>query len=210
MSVVITGVGAITPLGMDLPSSWEALIDGQNGIHPIKRFDATGFPVQFGAECPNVEVQSDLVSLLSNSLKQQFCYTAAAEAINMAKVDLSGPRVGISIGSEAARPDLFDLAHRLKKKLPIRKEDLQLMDPQAPLHILQHLTKASGPTSVISTACTSSSQAIGEGLLRLRRGEVDKMIVGGVDVLVDPIMVTGFSLLGALSTRNEDPLFRHC
>ena len=71
--------------------------------------------------------------------------------------------------------------------------------------MLAEVFGAEGPISVVSTACTSSSQAVGEGLLRLRRGDMDVMLVGGVDVLVDPLMVTGFALLGALSTRNDDP-----
>jgi 3-oxoacyl-[acyl-carrier-protein] synthase II len=79
------------------------------------------------------------------------------------------------------------------------------MSPRAPADLVAEMFDITGPISVISTACTSSSQAVGEGALRIRRGEVDAMIVGGVDVLVDPIMVTGFSRLGALSTRNEDP-----
>ena len=79
------------------------------------------------------------------------------------------------------------------------------MDPAAPTHLAAQLSGAQGPMSTISTACTSSSQAVGEGLLRIRRGDADAMVVGGVDVLVDPLMITGFAKLGALSERNSDP-----
>ena len=84
-------------------------------------------------------------------------------------------------------------------------DEMRSMAPSAPIDLIEEVTGALGGSSVISTACTSSSQAVGEGLYRIRRGEVDAMIVGGVDVLVDPLMVMGFSLLGALSTRNEAP-----
>lgn len=80
-----------------------------------------------------------------------------------------------------------------------------MMAPDAPTALVARMAGAGGPRSTISTACTSSNQAVGEGMLRIRRGEVDAMIVGGVDVLVDPIMITGFALLGALSTRNDAP-----
>jgi 3-oxoacyl-[acyl-carrier-protein] synthase II len=80
------------------------------------------------------------------------------------------------------------------------------MDPAAPTRLVAQITGASGPQSTVSTACTSSSQAVGEGLLRIRRGDADCMIVGGVDVLVDAIMITGFAKLGALSERNDEPV----
>jgi 3-oxoacyl-[acyl-carrier-protein] synthase II len=92
----------------------------------------------------------------------------------------------------------------LRGELPTADE-LDQMAPDAPTRLLAAALGAEGPRSTISTACTSSSQAVGEAMLRIRRGEVDTMIAGGVDVLVDPIMVTGFSLLGALSTRNAAP-----
>ena len=79
------------------------------------------------------------------------------------------------------------------------------MDPAAPTRLIAELVGASGPCSTVSTACTSSSQAVGEGVLRIRRGDADAMIVGGVDVLVDAIMITGFAKLGALSERNAAP-----
>ena len=114
-------------------------------------------------------------------------------------------RIGICLGSEAARPNLEYVAKQIKEQLLPSKEEIELLSPQAPADLVADMFRVTGPVSVISTACTSSSQAIGEGVFRIRRGEVDTMIVGGVDVLVDPIMVTGFSRLGALSTRNDAP-----
>ena len=110
-------------------------------------------------------------------------------------------RLGVCLGSEAGRPDLATVATQLKESVLPSAEDLELLAPMAPATLVSEMLGATGPVSVVSTACTSSSQAIGEGVLRIRRGEVDAMMVGGVDVLIDPIMVTGFSLLGALSTE---------
>jgi 3-oxoacyl-[acyl-carrier-protein] synthase II len=77
--------------------------------------------------------------------------------------------------------------------------------PDAPTRQAAAMAGAEGPRSTVSTACTSSSQAIGEAMLRIRRGEADAMVAGGVDALSEPLMVVGFSKLGALSTRNDDP-----
>jgi len=210
MTIFITGMGMITPLGEGVESNWRSLMDAKSGIKGITRFDPSGFPVRFAAECPNVDPlpidnQSPFIARQLATLKGRLTAIALQEALTMANVDLSGPRVGICLGSEAARPDLALLANRKKEGKSPDLADLDALSPDAPVKLIQFMTGATGPTSVVSTACTSSSQAIGEGLLQLRRGEVDAMIVGGVDVLVDPLMVTGFSLLGALSTRNDDP-----
>ena len=144
--------------------------------------------------------------------KGKLAFAAAQEAWLMACVDdenlprwTEDSRLGVCLGSEAGRPDLATVATQIKESVLPSAEDLDLLAPMAPATLVAEMLGATGPVSVVSTACTSSSQAIGEGVFRIRRGEVDAMMVGGVDVLIDPIMVTGFSLLGALSTRNEAP-----
>ena len=97
------------------------------------------------------------------------------------------------------------VAQRLRDNELPGKEEIVSMAPDAPTRWAAEIFGAKGPLSTVSTASMWPSQAVGEGMLLIRRGEVDAMVVGGVDVLVDPIMVTGFSLLGALSTRNEQP-----
>jgi 3-oxoacyl-[acyl-carrier-protein] synthase II len=198
--VVITGAGMVTPVGEDAPSTWEALLAGRSGVGRIRRFDASTLPVDFAAE----------ICWLSGpdqgAMKLTLVERALAEALAGAgALPYPGERVGVCMGSEAARPDLGVLARRVRtREMPDRAE-VWRATPRAPTERVAELVGARGPTSTVSTACTSSSQAIGEGVLRIRRGEADAMIVGGVDVLVDPVMVTGFSLLGALSTSGERP-----
>lgn len=215
--VVITGVGLVTPLGTSTAETWRSLCEMKNGIGPITSFDASAFPVHFAAECPDVQIigqeaLSPKGRRILRSKKGRLAYVAAQEAWYMAAIDdettakwRKERRIGICLGSEAARPDLAVVAKQIKEKILPTKDDVELMSPRAPADLVAEMFDITGPISIISTACTSSSQAVGEGVLRIRRGEVDAMIVGGVDVLVDPIMVTGFSRLGALSTRNEDP-----
>ncbi len=196
--VVVTGMGMVTPLGSDLPATWTAVKEGCSGVGPIERFDASAFPVTFAAE---VALPS---AVDEGQLKLDLTARALDEALRMSGRP-DPDFLGVCMGSEAARPRLQTIGRRYRMgELPSR-EELQRAAPQAPTRFITERLRAQGPATTISTACTSSSQAVGEGLLRIRRAQVDAMVVGGVDVLVNPVMVTGFSLLGALSTRNDDP-----
>jgi 3-oxoacyl-[acyl-carrier-protein] synthase II len=206
--VVVTGIGMVTPLGVGVASTWQGILDSRNAVGPIRRFDARNFPVTFAAEAPDPGPAGDVpaaVAHLAQDLKGRLGLAALREAVQMAGGIVGGPRVGVCVGSEAARPLLADTAAQLREGVPPTALALERLAPNAPTRLLAALVGAEGPCTTISTACTSSSQAVGEALLRIRRGEADVMIAGGVDTLVDPIMVTGFSLLGALSTRNDAP-----
>jgi 3-oxoacyl-[acyl-carrier-protein] synthase II len=181
----------VTPLGIGAERSWQAVLDGENGVGPIGRFDASGFPVRFAAEAP--------VPGSGAALKARLVELALGEALEQAHVP-SGRRLGVCLGSEAARPPIEWLG-----RVAVPAAELAALAPNEPTRIAAAMARAEGPMSTVSTACTSSSQAIGEALLRIRRGEVDAMIAGGVDALSEPLMVVGFSKLGALSTRNDAP-----
>ncbi len=190
--VVVTGIGMVTPLGVGVEPTWSAVLRGENGVRPITRFDATGFPVRLAAEAP-VEGEGA-------ALKAKLTELAAREALAMSGL-VGGERVGVCVGSEACRPPWQWL---WRKDLPTA-EEVEALAPDAPTRQVAALAGALGPRSTVSTACTSSSQALGEAMQRIRRGEVDAMVCGGVDALSEPLMVVGFAKLGALSTRNDDP-----
>lgn len=216
-AVVVTGMGLVTPHGVGVPATWRGVVEGRRAVARIRRFDPTGFDVTFAAEAPDPGWPAGLdpaalpdgLGALAQDLKGRLAATALVEALAQAGLPLlparPDPAVGVWVGSEAARPPLAALHERLHDPRPPRPDELLLLAPQAPTLLAAAIAGAAGPLRTISTACTSSSQAVGEGALAIERGEVDAALVGGVDVLVDPIMVTGFSLLGALSTRNEDP-----
>ena len=198
--VVITGMGAVTPLGVGIESTWSAVCAGKSAVRPIERFDPTGLPVRFAAETAKPPTQPEDCG----DLKLRLAVTALREALK-ASGPLPGSRTGVCMGSEIGRPPLSEVAQRLADDSHPTEAELARMDPSAPTRLIAEIVGATGPTSTVSTACTSSSQAVGEGLLRIRRGDADAMIVGGVDVLVDAIMITGFAKLGALSERNDEP-----
>ena len=198
--VVITGMGMVTPLGVGVEKTWQAVCEGQSGVRKVSRFDASGLPVGFAAEtCEPPEHEAD-----QGDLKLRLALAALNEAITQSG-SVGGERTGVCLGSEIGRPSLDILAKRLTESSPPTPDEIARMDPAAPTRLVAEISGAMGPQSTVSTACTSSSQAVGEGLLRIRRGDADVMIVGGVDVLVDAIMITGFAKLGALSERNDDP-----
>ncbi len=190
--VVVTGIGMVTPLGVGAEATWRAVLSGENGVGPITRFDAAGFPVRFAAEAPVPGVGAELKARLTE--------LAAREALAMSGI-AGGESVGVCVGSEACRPPW---AWLWRTDAPSAAE-VQAFAPDAPTRQVAALAGALGPRSTVSTACTSSSQALGEALQRIRRGEVDAMVCGGVDALSEPLMVLGFAKLGALSTRNDDP-----
>jgi 3-oxoacyl-[acyl-carrier-protein] synthase II len=212
--VVVTGIGMVTPHGVGVQAAWQGVLSARSAVGPVRRFDASAFPVTFGAEAPDpgdpsawLDARGVPAALrpLADDLKGRLAVAALREALEGAGLDAAGPRLGVCLGSEASRPDLGGVADRLRSGDLPGADELARWAPDAPTRLVAALVGAEGPATTISTACTSSSQAVGEGLLRIRRGEVDAMVVGGVDVLVDPIMITGFSKLGALSTRNEAP-----
>jgi len=200
VKIVVTGMGMVTPVGDTVAATWASLLAARSGVGPIGRFDASTLPVRFAAE---VAAQGDEDQA---ALKLRLARTALDEALAQSgALPYLSERIGVCLGSEAARPELSVIAQRLRSGTLPTLAEFERGAPRAPTELVARRLGASGPVSTVSTACTSSSQAVGEGVLRLRRCEVDAMVVGGVDALVDPMMVTGFSLLGALSTRNDDP-----
>jgi 3-oxoacyl-[acyl-carrier-protein] synthase II len=195
--VVVTGMGMVTALGVGVQATWSALLSGRSGVGDVTRFDARALPVSFAAEAADPGGDEP-------DLKLRLAAAAVREALE-ASGPVPGARTGVCVGSEIGRPSLPEIAAQMLSGEPPSAEDLRGMDPAAPTRLVAAIAQAKGPMSTISTACTSSSQAVGEGLLRIRRGDADVMIVGGVDVLVDPLMITGFAKLGALSERNDDP-----
>jgi len=225
--VVVTGMGAVTPLGMDVESSWLGAIAGRPAVRKITAFDASGFPVQIAAEVPHRVIEAwfrvpELEGLADRKIRMavRSAEEALAQAGFVPGETMPAPdRFGVSVGTENGRPLLEEVAETFYRFADHQKaglstaELLEGVDPLEFVRTVPHLTatllsvmySAHGPATTCSTACTSSAQSVGEAALEIRRGMADVMLAGGTDALVEGFMVAGFALLGALSTRNDEP-----
>lgn len=219
--VAITGLGAVTPLGPDAASTWQGLLAGRSAIRPITRFDATAFGTTFAAELDAVptlrgrfaDAHDAWTPLDGVDRKTLLLLAAAQEALTQSGVDTA--RAGVCIGSEGGRKLLEEIGQRtadlgpivdLRPAVPVlpRGESAR-MRPSHPTRVLANALGATGPLRTVVTACTSSGGALAEALHLLRSGQAEVVVAGGTDTLVEAFMLSGFSLLGALSTRNELP-----
>ncbi len=205
--VVVTGMGVVTPLGSTIDGMWKRLVAGECAIDQIRRIDASTFPTTIGAEVHEFDeskLPADPATRAILDRKNQFGWVSAADALADSKLlDHRPPCIGISIGTESRRPDFLD---RLAAGLvyPNTGDHLRY-SPFVLGGALSAHHKLDGPQMTVSTACTSGTQAMGIAYQKVKWGIADAMLTGGCDSLIDPLMLTGFSLLGALSKRNDEP-----
>lgn len=212
--VVVTGLGALTPVGNSAPETWEALVNGKNGIAPITAFDATNFKTQFAGEVKNFDITSMMDRKEARKLDRysQFSVWVANEALQDSGLDLDKEdrsRVGVIWGSgmgglisTESEVILFAQGDGVPRFNPF-------MIPKAIPSI------AAGQISIrfglgglsysVSTACSSSSHAVGSAFDQIRLGHADVLLTGGADADVTYTGVGGFNSLHALSTRNDSP-----
>lgn len=226
MRVAVTGMGSVTPLGGTAGQCFRNLIDGRSGIRTIDRFDASGFATTFAGQIgslpplhgPFADIAAAAAARDWFDRKTELLLIAAQEALagRIDPIGFADPRrVGLSIGSEGGRRLLEELGARaiLLRDAPdlrgasaaIPKGEAARMRPSHPLRVLAAGVGARGPCRTVCTACTSSAGAIVEALRLIRGGEADVVLAGGTDTLVEAFMVSGFSMLGALSQRNDAP-----
>ncbi|REK13105.1 MAG: beta-ketoacyl-[acyl-carrier-protein] synthase family protein [Planctomycetota bacterium] len=225
--VVVTGVGCITPMGTDVETVWRGLKEGSSGVDYTTIFDASRFPTKISAEVRGWDISQvgedpEIWKLRGRHTK--FAAGAAKIAVADAGI-LDKPfdptRFGVYLGSgegqqdfqcfarmmaAALRGEAFDLALFTKAGLEWLHPTVELeQEPNMPAGHLAAMFGAQGPNANCLTACAASSQAIGEGLELIRRGDTDIMLSGGTHSMIHPFGVTGFNLLTALSTNNEHP-----
>ena len=227
--VVVTGMGMVTPVGRDLRSSWEALLEGRSGVGPITLFDAGSFPTRIAAEVDDFRIESylpDAEPYRELSRNSRFALAAASMAYEDAGFNAGGrpepSRFGVYLGSGEGQQDFprfVDLVHRTSKGTNqvdtaefVRQGFERLhriheseQEPGTPAAHVASFVDARGPNSSCLTACAASAQAIGEAVEFIRYGDADVMLSGGTHSMIHPFGVTGFNLLTALSTRNDDP-----
>jgi 3-oxoacyl-[acyl-carrier-protein] synthase II len=225
--VVITGVGCVTPLGSEIETIWQRLLAGKSAVEKITLFDASSFPTQISAEVRDWDVSDvgeDPARWEYQGRHTRFAVGAGKKAVADSGIldsKLDPTRLGVYTGAGEGQQDFgrftkmmvaaldgeqFDLDAFTKRGLEILNPVAEVeQEPNMPAAHLASLFDAQGPNLNCLTACAASSQAIGEATEIIRRGDADAMLAGGTHTMIHPFGVTGFNLLTALSTRNDEP-----
>ena len=213
--VVITGIGAVTPVGSGKKAYWEGLTSGTSGIGRITLFDPEAFDVKIAGEVKNFEPGDYMDRKESRRMDRfsQFAVAAAFQAIEDAKLSINeqnAERVGVLIGSGiGGLQSLEDQIRVLIEKGPNRVSPflIPMMIADMATGNVSILTGAKGPGSTVVTACATGAHALGDSLEILRRGDADVMIAGGSEAAVTPVSVAGFGNMKAMTNKfNDNPL----
>ncbi len=211
--IAITGLGALTPLGISVGETWEGLVQGRSGIGPITRFDPAGFSCRMAGEIRQSLSIEGLSKKWRNHLDPFVMYAlvASGEALSQAGLerdDWDPARVGVVLGSSRGGMTTLESnwsgytkrgVHGISPHLAVSS-----LVNQAPAMIsIQYGIR--GPCLAVSTACGSGAHAVGEAVRIIRSGEADIMVAGGAEAPITPLTIGGFSRMGVLSKRNRTP-----
>ncbi len=211
--VVITGLGLVTPIGVGVKASWEALCAGKSGIGEITRFDATGFDTKIAAEVKNFNAADFLPAKEAKRTQPFIAYAVAAARMALEDAGLviddgNAGRIGVITGCGLGGLEMLERSHlALQNKGPGRVSPFfipMMIGNMAPGMISIYLG-AKGPNSSVATACAAGTHAVSEAFRQVRYGAADAMITGGVESVITPTCIAGFNAMKALSTRNDAP-----
>ncbi len=211
--VVVTGLGMVAPVGLDIHSAWENIVAGRSGIRPITHFDVSAFPTQFGGPVCGFEI-TDYVSKKEAKKMDNFIHygvAAGIQAIRDSGLDFEQEdtdRIGVLIGSgiggitgiENSYQAFLDGGPRKISPFFVPSSIINMVSGN--LSIMYGLK---GPNYSIVSACSSGAHSIGEAAMMIRYGRTDVMIAGGAEMATSPVGLGGFAAARALSRRNDDP-----
>jgi 3-oxoacyl-[acyl-carrier-protein] synthase II len=227
--VVVTGMGLATPVGLDVETTWESLREGRVGVGPITLFDARSFATRIAAELKGFSLSDDLgddaARWEGHGRNTKIALAVAAQAIRDSGLfeggEIDRERFGVYLGAGEGQADFHRFVNLVHRSSDGSRVDTRrftelgnsLLNPlleseQEPGTPAGHLAAAfgaKGPNLSCLTACSASAQAVGEAAELIRRGDADVMLAGGVHSMIHPLGLTGFILLTAMSTRNDDP-----
>jgi 3-oxoacyl-[acyl-carrier-protein] synthase II len=211
--VVVTGLGAITPLGNTVDEFWASVKAGKNGIGPITHFDASQHSTQIAAEVKGFDPVEFVDAKTARQMDTfvQFSTAAALTAMKDSGLEVTeenAPRVGVLIGSGIGGVETWEEQHKnLLKSGPRRVSPffVPMLIANMASGMAAILTGAKGPNMAVVTACATASHSTGEAWHMIRRGDADAMIVGGAEAAIRPLSCAGFCTMKATSTRNDDP-----
>jgi 3-oxoacyl-[acyl-carrier-protein] synthase II len=209
--VAVTGVGVVSPLGLDAPSSWQAALAGESGIDWISTFDTDGLPVRVAAEVKGFDPTQVVSAKEARKLEQNVLFGVAAGREALADSGLSGfdpSRVGVIFGSAIGGvPGILEQADTLRERGPDRVSPNFL--PNVLVDSISGQLAISlglkGPNYAVVSACATGSHAVGEAAEMIKRGDADAVLAGGTESCIIPLILAGFTAMRGLAVEDEHP-----
>ena len=212
--VVVTGLGAISPVGNDVATTWRSLVEGRSGAAPITKFDATNFPVRFAAEVKNFDALEFMDRKEAKRADHYTQYAVAAAVQAMADAgftegngydrDQTGVILGSGIGGLKSFEEQHDV-YRERGPSKISPFFIPMFIADIAAGIVSMRFNARGPNYATVSACATSAHAIGDAYRAIQYGDAQVMITGGAEATVTPMAIGGFANMKALSERNDSP-----
>ncbi|WP_059103977.1 beta-ketoacyl-ACP synthase II [Shouchella shacheensis] len=209
--VVVTGVGAVTPLGNDAETSWKHAVDGVSGVGPMTRLDADAFPMKVAAEINDFDASLFMDKKEARRMDRftQFAVASAKMALADAELEITSelaPRVGVWIGSGIGGMETYESQFRTfleKGQRRVSPFFVPMMIPDMAAGQVSIYTGAKGPNSCSVTACASGTNSIGDAFKVIQRGDADAMITGGSEAPITNMAVAGFCSAKAVTTTDD-------
>ncbi len=211
--VVITGMGCISPLGNHVVELWNNILGGKSGVGPITYFDTREIKTHFAAEVKDFDGAALFGTREARRMDRfsQFAVAAAMQAVESARLEINDntrDRIGVVIGSGiGGLGTLYEQTVNMLERGPTRVSPFlvpMMLADTAPGMVAIHLG-VRGPNMAVVTACATGTNCIGEATKMIQRGQADVILAGGSEAAIVPISFAGMSVMGALSTRNDDP-----
>lgn len=211
--VVITGLGMVSPVGLNVKESWENILAGKSGIAPITHFDTSAYATHFGGSVKGFNVEDYLSSKEAKKMDPFIHYgiAAAQEAIRDAGLEVNdenADRIGVAIGSGIGGLPGIEKAHEGLMKSGPRRISPFFVPSNIINMISGHVSilyGMKGPNIALVTACATATHSIGDAARIIEYGDADVMVAGGAEMATSPLGLGGFGAARALSTRNDDP-----
>ncbi|MDI3299291.1 MAG: beta-ketoacyl-[acyl-carrier-protein] synthase family protein [Bacillota bacterium] len=207
--VVVTGLGAVTSLGLDVESSWSALLAGRSGVAPIASFDASALPVRFAGEVKGFDplAYMDRRTARRSGRFAQLALAAARQALAWGELD---PEPDVTGAVVATSGGIWETGAQERR---LQEGGAHSVDPLLVPRVGAHMAAARiglelglrGPNTTVNSACASGADAIGQAFNLIRLGQAEAMLAGGSDTTVAPLAIAALARLGALSRRNDEP-----
>ncbi len=211
--VVVTGLGAVTPLGIGTEDYWQGLMAGRSGVNPVIGFDCSAVATRIAAQVKGFSPEDYLDRKEAKRMDRFAQFAAAASQMALADsglviADDNRARVGVFIGSGIGGIQTFEDQHRKLMEGGMGRVSpffIPMMIANMGTGNVAKMLGAQGPSECAVTACATSTNSIGDAYEVIQRGEADAIVAGGAEAAVTPISMAGFSNMKAMSTRNDDP-----